>query len=270
MQGEEVEDGSMTERGLIGDRAYAVQDIESGHIVSAKHPRKWGAIFDCSAAFVEPPQVGKPLPAVSISLPNGQSVRSDDPCVHATLSEVLGRPVRLISEAPEKPLRESNRTPIDSPPGEEVIRVEPMGNASPAGTFFDYAPIHILTTATLARLHTLYPEGQFSPRRFRPNLVIALPANEEGFVENHWLGHSFVTHDAVLDIVDPSSRCVVVTLGQANFPRDPEILRTVAQHNSAPSYTLAPGMTVPAVVGVYASVRQAGTMHRGHPFTLLT
>jgi hypothetical protein len=31
----------------------------------------------------------------------------------------------------------------------------------PEGTFFDTATVHILTTATLQRLHELYPEGRF-------------------------------------------------------------------------------------------------------------
>jgi hypothetical protein len=34
-----------------------------------------------------------------------------------------------------------------------------MALAAPAGTFFDHAPLHILTTATLNRLQELYPAG---------------------------------------------------------------------------------------------------------------
>ena len=43
----------------------------------------------------------------------------------------------------------------------------------PAGTFFDAAVVHLVTTATLDRLRSLYPEGRFEPRRFRPNIIVA-------------------------------------------------------------------------------------------------
>ncbi|XXY55158.1 hypothetical protein WME91_05085 [Sorangium sp. So ce269] len=38
MQGEEIDGATITERGVLGDRAYAVLDRETGHIASAKHP----------------------------------------------------------------------------------------------------------------------------------------------------------------------------------------------------------------------------------------
>jgi uncharacterized protein len=43
----------------------------------------------------------------------------------------------------------------------------------PAGTFFDLAVVHVLTTATVERLRTLYPEGRFEVRRLRPNIVVS-------------------------------------------------------------------------------------------------
>jgi hypothetical protein len=38
----------------------------------------------------------------------------------------------------------------------------------PAGTFFDIAVVHLLTTSTIDRLRELYPQGRFEARRFRP------------------------------------------------------------------------------------------------------
>ena len=58
----------------------------------------------------------------------------------------------------------------------------------PAGTFYDLAVVHLLTTATLDRLRELYPAGRFEARRFRPNIVISTA--EPGFVENDWLGRT--------------------------------------------------------------------------------
>src|SRR3984893_12266668 len=58
----------------------------------------------------------------------------------------------------------------------------------PASTFFDTATVHILTTATLQRLHELYPEGRFAVPRCRPNVVVSPTDGSSGFVENAWLG----------------------------------------------------------------------------------
>ena len=61
MLGEELNSSYVTERGLVGDRAYALIDQETGKVASAKNPRKWGKLFDFRAAFIEdtPPQVAK-------------------------------------------------------------------------------------------------------------------------------------------------------------------------------------------------------------------
>ena len=53
----------------------------------------------------------------------------------------------------------------------------------PAGTFFDIGVVHLLTTATIDWLRALYPQGRFEARRFRPNIVVAIPGEDQGFVE---------------------------------------------------------------------------------------
>src|SRR5207249_4216854 len=67
MLGEELNAAEVTERGLLGDRAFALVDPATGKVVSAKHPRKWGRLFDCRAAFVAPPRLGAPLPPVRVT-----------------------------------------------------------------------------------------------------------------------------------------------------------------------------------------------------------
>ena len=100
MLGEELNSSYVTERGLAGDRSYALIDQETGKVASAKNPRKWGKLFDFRAAFIEepPPQVAKNiLPPVRITFPDGTQIYSDqaDNIDHA-LSSVLGREVRLM------------------------------------------------------------------------------------------------------------------------------------------------------------------------------
>jgi MOSC domain-containing protein YiiM len=41
------------------------------------------------------------------------------------------------------------------------------------------------------------------------------------------------------------------------------ILRAIDQHSAVPSVTLAPGVMLPAVAGVYARVLQGGLLRRG-------
>jgi uncharacterized protein len=36
--------GEALEAAAIGDRAYAIREVATGFISSAKHPRKWGAL----------------------------------------------------------------------------------------------------------------------------------------------------------------------------------------------------------------------------------
>jgi uncharacterized protein YcbX len=151
-----------------------------------------------------------------------------------------------------------------SPEGyRDRVTDERLGMAAPPGTFFDLAPLGILTTATLRRLGELYPQGRFDVRRFRMNLIVRVDA--DGFVENDWVGHSLGVGDGVrlpVTIADP--RCVMTTLPQGDLPRDPGILRTAAQHNRVE----IPGSGRYPCVGVYATVAAGGVVRRGDRVTL--
>jgi uncharacterized protein YcbX len=50
MMGEELNAAEVTERGLVGDRQFAVVDASTGKVAGAKNPRKWGNFFDFRAA----------------------------------------------------------------------------------------------------------------------------------------------------------------------------------------------------------------------------
>lgn len=263
MQGEQIDAAMVTARGIVGDRAYAIVDLETGFVASAKHPRKWGALFACRAAFAEEPQPGAPLPPIHITLPDGHVIHSEQADANRMLSHVLGREVALLSDAPATPMREADRSPLDRIASGLNIRQEPMALAAPPGTFFDYAVLHMLTTATLERLRQLHPDGLVDVRRFRPNIVVASAA-EAGFVENGWLGQRLAIGEQVgFQLIDPCPRCVVTTLAHSDLPRDPGILRTLDQHSAAASVTLAPGVVFSAVAGVYARVLQEGLLRRG-------
>jgi uncharacterized protein len=247
MLGEELNSSYVTERGLVGDRAYALIDKETGKVASAKNPRKWEKLFDCHSVFMEIPQVAN-IPPVRITLPDStQILSSKGEDADHTLSNVLGREVRLMKADLEKPSYEEYWPNIEGLAQREKVTDETM----PPRTFFDIAVIHILTTSTINRLRELYPEGRFEVRRFRPNIVIDSASVEKDFIENSWIGKKIVIgQDVVVRVTGPCTRCVMITLPQGDLPRDSGILKTVARFNQVN-------------VGVYASVLRSGTIHRG-------
>jgi hypothetical protein len=93
--GEEVNAAEVTERGLVGDRGFAVVDPSTGLVAGAKNSRKWGNFFDFHAAYTEPPQRGCKLPVVRVTLPDGAVVTSDQPDLTRVLAGALGDEVRL-------------------------------------------------------------------------------------------------------------------------------------------------------------------------------
>ena len=252
MMGEELNAADVTERGLLGDRAYAIIDPVTGKVGSAKNPRKWGKLFDFRADYIAPPRLGEQMPTVQITLPDSTTVTSGQRDIYDILSKVLGREVTLGALAPKAPSLEEYWPDMEGLVHRETITDEAM----PPETFFDFAVIHVLTTATLERLRELYPQGRFEARRFRPNVVVEVPSGETDFVEDAWIGHTLIIGDDVcLSITGSCPRCVMTTLPQGDLPRDLGILRTAAQHNQVN-------------VGVYAAVLRGGTIHHGDPVRL--
>jgi MOSC domain-containing protein len=251
MMGEELNAAEITERGLLGDRQFALVDAATGKVAGAKNPRKWGNFFDFRAAYVEPPEANATLPAVRLTLPNGTALTTESENVDEVLSSALGRAVELTQVRAEQESSAEEYVPdIEGLEHRDTVTEWEL----PAGTFYDLAVVHLLTTATLDRLRELYPAGRFEARRFRPNIVIGTP--ERGFVENDWLGRTVTVGNTVrLRITRLCPRCVMTTLAQGDLPKDPGILRTAAQNNGAN-------------VGVYADVISAGAIHRGDPIVL--
>ena len=252
MMGEELNAVDVTDRGLLGDRAYALLDPSTGKVASAKNPRKWAKLFDCRAAFVEPPLVGKPLSPVRIMLPDGTMVTSEQSDLNQILTQVFSREVTLGRAAPKTPSLEEYWPDMEGLAHREKVTDETM----PPETFFDLAVIHVLTTATIDRLRELYPPGRFEVRRFRPNIVVEPSSGAKDFVENAWVGRTLAIGGKVrLTVTGPCPRCVMTTLPQGDLPKDPGILRTAAQQNQVN-------------VGIYTSVLRGGTVRRGDPVRL--
>src|SRR5579862_5957767 len=100
MLGESVDEIVVSQRGVVGDRAFGLIDCDTGKIASAKNPRRWANLLTFRAEYVETPTADDQLPAVRIIFPDGTDHYSSDPSIDEALSGALGRPVRLLSEPP--------------------------------------------------------------------------------------------------------------------------------------------------------------------------
>lgn len=276
MLGETLERCRVDERGVVGDRAYALVDVETGTVASAKVPRRWGGLLGFSARCVGEPEHAV-APPVEIMFPDGSVHHSGDADIDAALSATIGRDVRLIASPPGGAGFEEVWPDIDGLAPEAVIagtrvRDEDTGERvsrfdlaamAPHPAFFDLAVLHLITTATLRRLRELAPGATFDERRYRPNVV--LDSEGDGFVENAWPGRTIAfSGGATATVSIPTMRCVMTTLPQGDLPRDPDTLRTIAKHNRVE----IPGLGTWACAGVYADVTGPGELIVGEEHEL--
>ncbi|MDQ6649787.1 MAG: MOSC domain-containing protein [Actinomycetota bacterium] len=262
--GESLERVQMSVEGLDGDRAFALLDASSAAVASAKNPRKWAGMLALTATYAAAEAL--------IRLPDKSTIRSDGPDVDAVLSAVLSRTVRLVREPPTQLVLERYWPDIDglaptavmatqrelSVEPDRVVTRRTLGARGPGGRFHDAMPVHLVTTATLAKLADLNPERGADLRRLRPNLVVDT-GDAEGFVENDWCGRTVTVGEVVLRISGPTARCIVPALAHGDLPAEEGLVRAVARHNRLPlgdngRYGCA---------GVYAEVLQPGTVTVG-------
>ena len=271
MLGEQVDAVEVTQGGVVGDRAYAVVDRETGKVASAKHPKVWPDLLQCRAAFVEPPVSGDEVPPARIELADGTSVTSDTGDVDAVLSRFFGRDVELAHSAQNGYTIDQyhpDQENLDPAGHRDEVTEEKLGaaffhkaglpSAVPEGSFFDVFPLSVLTTSTLEHLGELQPDSRFDARRFRMNVIVDTPT--PGFVENEWLGHTLEIGDEVrFNVVIPDPRCVMTTLAHDDLPRDPQILKTLGRHNRID----VAGTGLYPCAGVYAVAAATGTIRAG-------
>ena len=132
-----------------------------------------------------------------MELPDGRRFAADDPAGHRVIGRALGRDVTLAPEA--------------------------------AVPHHDEGPVSLITTAALRRLTELSggePGGAaLDPLRFRANLLLDVPGT--GFPEDDWPGRLLrVGTQAVLRVVRPLTRCVMIDLAQDGAAERNDLLKT--------------------------------------------
>jgi MOSC domain-containing protein len=276
MLGEVIDEADLSVAGVAGDRAFAVRDKTTGKVASAKHPKLWPDMFACRAAFVEPPRGGEELPPVRIELADGRTVLSDDANVDGVLSDFFGRDVELARAAEngytidQYHPDEENYDPeghrdevVESRLGAAFFNERGLPSVVPEGSFFDLFPLSVLTSSSLDQLGELEPQSRFDARRFRMNVIVDTPAS--GFVENEWIGRTLAIGDDVrLGVALPDPRCVMPSLAQEELPRDPRILKALAQHNRLD----VAGSLYPCA-GVYAVAEATGAVRKNDRVSLV-
>jgi MOSC domain-containing protein len=260
MLGEQVAALEITPRGAAGDRAWALREIATRQIASAK---KFPGLFGFRAAYEEEPSAAH-LPRVLIRLPDGAIIHADDAGASGAVAAALGRKVTLeksdaahAERAGVDPHTVFGDVPVQSVRPEFTADTLPDTYGLARGTFFDSAAIHVLASGTLRHLTKLAgARSIFDPHRFRPNIYVDTGGGDDRFVEDDWERGVLQVGDAVRIVsMRPALRCVMTTHPQDDLPKDYGVLRTAAQHHRAN-------------VGVFAAIGAAGIVRIGDPVYL--
>ena len=260
MLGEDLAAGVFGGKGLAGDRVFAVLD-DAGAVGSAKHPRKWGPLLSCRSTVGADGTV-----RVRVASPDGAEYIAGSDELDDRLSRLLGRPVVVSDKPPENGLLEravpeyeggSPRAARSAAVTDATGTAITSGHVA-AGTFFDFGPVHVVTTASLEALRRRHPDHDFDARRFRPNVVIDTGARD-GFPEDEWQGRRIRIGDAVLQVMVPTPRCVIPTLAHDELPADPGLMRAAAREHRIPVFDMGP-LTC---VGVYLQIVEPGVVRLG-------
>jgi uncharacterized protein len=212
--------------GCAGDRRWIVVDARTGERIANKRGPTDPRLRACRAELGEHGEL-------RVTLPGGQVLAGAE--IEAALSELLERPVRL-----------------------EETTAEATGRFAATGAHHDIAPIHLITTGTLAHLRRIAPESDWDVRRFRPNVL--LEDDAAGFGEDGLLGGRLRGPSGVeLTVGLPTPRCVVPTRAHEDLPADPRILRTLVREHRV---DLGP-VGRQGCAGAYAEVAHTGELRVG-------
>jgi len=262
MLGESRKRLALTDAGIAGDRIGAVIDQTTGKLASAKRPTPWRHLLTIQAALDD--DAADPVPVLTFA--DGSPARADDPDAVERLSALLGRPVTLSLR------RDSDRMIDRSDPDQvlahgldaaEDMREIVAGAAAPGAGFVDFAPVHLLLSASLARVAEI--AGAAEAERFRANIVID-NAGAEPFGEHRWIGRRLAIGDTVmLTVIESTPRCAIPTLAHGTLPMNARLTHLIGTINPQPFLDRPPT----ACLGIYARIERAGTITPGAAVRLL-
>lgn len=190
--------------GADGDRRYGLIDAGDGEIARPDRLPKWHRVPRIMARLDDARRL-------EVRTPGGEWLAAPGAASQRAISDYLGFAAAILPFEGE------------TPEGYDGAHTRAR---------YEKAPVHLLTTASLARLKALHPEGIPDRRRFRPSILIDMPDVEGSFPETEWIGRSLSIGDLELTIVEPCRRCGFTIISQEGIPDDPGILRTLVRHNA--------------------------------------
>ncbi|WP_326555223.1 MOSC domain-containing protein [Micromonospora sp. NBC_01813] len=222
--------------GLAGDRRWMIVDPDGVGLTQREvpalvtvHPRPAADGLTLHTAgrpalAVPAPVDGEPVQVRVFRAKDPVPARLADPATHDWLSELLGRPARLVWLA-DPTVRAVN--PDVGRPGDVV-------------SFADGYPLLLTNTASLDAVNdwlveTGDPAAPLPMHRFRPNLVIT---GAPAWAEDAWLGQRIRIGDVAFRVAKTCTRCVVTTTDQDTGERGHQPLRILAQHHRGPKGVL--------------------------------
>jgi uncharacterized protein YcbX len=253
MLGEQVRSLAISVRGGMGDRVWALRDLESTRIASAK---KYSRLLEFRATY-EGPTTNETCCRVRIEAPGGKVMYADEAGASEEISAIIGKPLRLERAQPERrektgidPATVFGDVPVENLIPEHTAQTLPDYFELKEGSFFEKAALHVLASGSVQHLLQLRPGAAIDRRRFRPNLYIETGAEWTDFVEDAWLGGILAVGATLrIDDMQPALGCVTTTLAQGDLPRDLSVLRTSAKHHGG-------------CVGVFGAVQAPGGLVR--------
>jgi uncharacterized protein len=260
MGGERLDHLEFGVDGVVGDRRFAVRDLETGLIASAKRPGRWGVLLSCRATTDADGDV-------SVTLPDGSAFRAGDAALGDALSVLTGRRVTLEHVAS---LGTDASVDYEAEyPELEHIRLRgrmafPAAWFTDARSYVDLAAVHLMTTSTMAAIAEASGAVDVTPVRFRPNLVVDA-GSSAGYLEDDWAGSTVqLGSEVALFRVMRAARCIMTSVEQPGVPRDNRILQTIARENRMPTEFLG---QLPCA-GIFAEVEHPGVVAEGDVLTI--
>lgn len=220
MRGESLRRARVAERGLVGDRDWGVS-FPDGRVASGKtwkNYRRFEGLLTCTALT----RAGR----VEVRTAEGEVFAAGSPELDRHLAARAEPGVRLTREA------------VTGVPHHDV------------------AAVHLLSESTLRALGALLPVPEDAVvDRFRPNLLLGRELTERP--ETSWLGrHVQVGEQVVLEVTEPTERCVMTTFAQDGVPVSKAVLKTLAAEFDT-------------CLGVYARVVRTGEVRLGDRVALV-
>ncbi|MDG2304616.1 MAG: MOSC domain-containing protein [Candidatus Binatia bacterium] len=259
-QGESVNSALLQPQGIFADRPLALLDKGTGKILSGKNHGLGEQILTFEARYEADPVPGKPLPDVVAQVAGKECRTSDARAFASACSEALGTEVELVTAGGAPAVYDTYWPEVEGLVLSDQTIEFPLAQAE-AGSFADLEPLHLLTTASMKHLAGLAANSAIDTARFRPSIVLDT-GDEDGFLENDWSGCIASLGSARVEFGAVAPRCIMTTRPQAGFPRDLEVLRTLARENRQEFM----GMQMPCL-GVYAKVLQPGSVSVGDELT---